>query len=79
MEPLVIKANWDPEAEVWVAESEVLGLITEAPTLDALRAKLPDMIADLLEEWPDDQRRKIPPEFLINLIAHAKMVLHRPS
>ena len=42
-------ATWDPEAGVWVAESEQLPLVTEAPTIDGLMAKLPGIIRDLLE------------------------------
>jgi hypothetical protein len=44
-----ISADWDDEARVWVATSEDIGLVTEAETLDALLAKMPDMIADLLD------------------------------
>ena len=47
---IVVRAAWDSEACVWVATSDdVPGLITEAPTLEALNAKLPDMIAELIE------------------------------
>ena len=49
--PLVVTADWDPEAGVWVATTRDLrGLVTEAETIEALRAKLPGMILDLLEE-----------------------------
>ena len=49
--PVVIHADWDPEASVWVATSQdVRGLVTEAETIELLRAKLPGMILDLLEE-----------------------------
>lgn len=48
---IVVTADWDPEANVWVATSRDLrGLVTEADTVEALRAKLPGMILDLLEE-----------------------------
>jgi predicted RNase H-like HicB family nuclease len=47
---IVVTAAWDDEAQVWVAESDdVPGLVTEADTLEALRRKLPGMIADLSE------------------------------
>ena len=50
---IVVSATWDNEAGVWVAEGvnmpDGFGLVTEAPTLDALEAKLPVMIQDLLE------------------------------
>ncbi len=50
--PIVIHADWDPEAALWVATTNDLrGLVTEADTIEALRAKLPGMILDLLEEY----------------------------
>lgn len=50
--PIVIHADWDPDAAVWVATTNDLkGLVTEADTVEALRAKLPGMILDLLEEY----------------------------
>jgi predicted RNase H-like HicB family nuclease len=49
--PIVIYADWDPDAAVWVATTQDLrGLVTEAESIEALRAKLPGMILDLLEE-----------------------------
>lgn len=45
-----IHADWDPEAEVWVATSDdVPGLATEAPTVEVLAEKLRTMIPELLE------------------------------
>jgi Domain of unknown function (DUF1902) len=52
MDNLIITAMWDAVAQVWVAESEQIGIATEAPSLDALVAKLPTMIQDLRER-PD--------------------------
>jgi predicted RNase H-like HicB family nuclease len=50
--PIVVHADWDPDAGVWVATTRDLrGLVTEAETMEALRAKLPGMIRDLLEEY----------------------------
>jgi hypothetical protein len=49
--PIVVHADWDPEAAVWVASTQnIRGLVTEADTIELLRAKLPGMILDLLEE-----------------------------
>ncbi|WP_448377614.1 DUF1902 domain-containing protein [Fervidobacterium sp.] len=46
-----VRASWDGEAGVWVAESQdVPGLATEAPTLEELLAKLAVMVPELLEE-----------------------------
>jgi hypothetical protein len=45
-----VEADWDPEAEVWVATShDVPGLATEAPTVEALAEKLRVVIPELLE------------------------------
>ena len=47
---LSVRATWDAEASVWVAESDdVPGLITEADDLDALMSKLRVMIPELLD------------------------------
>ena len=44
-----IEAFWDREALVWVAEStDILGLATEADTLEKLTDKLKQMIPELL-------------------------------
>ena len=61
----MVRATWDEEAKVWVAESDdILGLATEAESIDALLAKLRVMIPELLEandgELPDD----VPSELL---------------
>ena len=48
---IIVRAVWDAEAGVWVAESEdVPGLVTEADSVEALEAKLPGLIQDLLED-----------------------------
>jgi len=53
---LFIRAEWDPEAGVWVATSDdVPGLATEAETLEALSTKLETMVPELLDAngYPD--------------------------
>ncbi|HSA81810.1 MAG TPA: DUF1902 domain-containing protein [Geminicoccaceae bacterium] len=45
-----VRAFWDPEASVWVAESEdVPGLVTEAETVEQLIAKLQVMVPEVLD------------------------------
>lgn len=47
--PIVVRADWDPEAEVWVAVSpDVPALVTEADSIEALRRKLRVMLPELL-------------------------------
>ena len=50
MKLLFIRAEWDEEAEVWVATSDdVAGLATEANTLEELASKLRVMVPELLD------------------------------
>ncbi len=63
---LLVRVDWDPEAKVWVADSDdVPGLATEAQTVEDLMAKLENMIPELLElnGWPDQD--EVPFELLI--------------
>jgi hypothetical protein len=47
---IIVRADWDDEAKVWVAtSSDIDGLATEAPTLEALREKVLIMVVELLE------------------------------
>ena len=47
---IIVRADWDDEAAVWVAtSSDIDGLATEAPTLEELRTKVLFMIEELLE------------------------------
>ena len=70
-----VKAIWDAEASVWVAESDdVPGLVTEAETLEALLAKLRVLIPELLEA-----NGVLPPdgdEFPFTLIARDRAHRH---
>ncbi|WP_425463383.1 DUF1902 domain-containing protein [Methylobacterium terricola] len=46
-----IRIAHDPEADVWsVEESDLPGVSVEAPTADALIARLPVIVADLRDE-----------------------------
>jgi predicted RNase H-like HicB family nuclease len=48
--PLLIQADWDDEARVWVATSDdVPGLATEADTIEQLLERLKVMVPELLE------------------------------
>ena len=45
-----VRAEWDPGAQVWVAESDdVPGLVTEADTIEELIGRLQVLIPELLE------------------------------
>jgi hypothetical protein len=66
MKVVKVHAAYDAEAGVWFVEDSTLpGLSAEADTFEALAAKLPNMIADLMEDAGDDWHC-VP----IELIAH---------
>lgn len=47
---LVVTADWDDEAQVWVASSmDIGGLSVEADTLEQLSVKVAGAVQDLLE------------------------------
>jgi predicted RNase H-like HicB family nuclease len=46
---IFVRAVWDDQANVWVATSEdVPGLVAEAETVEALRAKVTVMVEELI-------------------------------
>jgi predicted RNase H-like HicB family nuclease len=67
MKVVVVSAEWDAEAKVWVAEGTNLeGLVTEADTLEALRARLALIVPDLLVEYGETDE-----DISIELTAHS--------
>jgi len=61
MQTYEVRANWDPEASVWWAESDdVPGLVAETRTHDEMVAELRLLIPELLElNLPDRPREGI--------------------
>ncbi|MBA3811340.1 MAG: DUF1902 domain-containing protein [Caulobacteraceae bacterium] len=73
---IVVKAAFDPDAGVWYTESsDIHGLRIEACTLDALVARIPGAIQDLLEDGDGSDAIDIP----IEVIAHASTRLRIPE
>ena len=72
---ITVHAEWDAEAKVWVATSDdVPGLITEAPTVEALTEKLAVIIPELLDAngvSVSSASAEVP----INLIAHREQLV----
>jgi hypothetical protein len=66
-----VNAEYDPEASVWVAQSDDIPLVTEADSIEALRAKLPGMIFDLIEGEPSG--------VVIDLTAHSSESIAAPK
>jgi len=63
--PLLIRAEWDEEAKVWVATSEdVPGLATEEISVERLIEKLRTLIPELLAENGLNDQSDLPFEVL---------------
>lgn len=63
--PLFVRAEWDEEADVWVATSDdIPGLATEESTLEGLVEKLKIMIPELLDANGIEQEYEVPFEVL---------------
>ncbi|MBX6427227.1 MAG: DUF1902 domain-containing protein [Variibacter sp.] len=75
---IVVNATWDPEASVWVAESDI-PFVTEAPTIEALQAKLPNIIKDLLEEDGDDQYADVAYELVARKTDRVRVGIRRAA
>jgi hypothetical protein len=70
---LLVRADWDPDAKVWTADSDdVPCLSTEAETVEGLMSKLEVMIPELLElnGWPAQD--EVPFEILIRRFETAR-------
>ncbi len=73
--PVRVRAEWDEEASVWVAESPNLpGLVTEADTAEQLVAKLHLMVPELLSYSPDLAAGFLP-EIRVTLVRRDRVVL----
>ena len=65
MAAIQIRADYDEEAHVWVAQSDEIPLVTEAATFEILCQKLPALIQDVLGENGDARVGKDVPFELI--------------
>ena len=72
----IIRAEWDHDASIWSATSDdVLGLATEADSIEVLFNKLSSMIPELmfLNKVTDDN------EIVYEVLARKSSVAHLPS
>ncbi len=75
--PLFIRAEWDEEAQVWVATSDdVPGLATEEDTMERLIEKLKTLIPELLDANGIGQEYEIPFEILTRRFETANIAGH---
>ena len=70
-----ILARWDPEAKVWVAECDDIGLATEAADFEQLMERLRGMVPELVAlNYPDDRG-----EVELNVVAKRSEILSLAS
>jgi hypothetical protein len=68
---IVVRVAYDPEARVWwIESSDLFGLNAEAPTLEELRAKLPDLVAELV---PDNEPTWMGMDIVVDMIASTRL------
>jgi len=73
---LLIRAEWCGDVDIWSATSDdVLGLVTEADSIENLFNKLSSMIPELLAANKVD----CPYEVLYEVVAHKLSTTHMPS
>jgi hypothetical protein len=66
MAAILIRADYDDEVRVWVAQSDEIPLVTEAATFEILWQKLPSLVQDVLGENGDARTGKdVPFELMI--------------
>jgi hypothetical protein len=76
MNSILVKAEWDAEAAVWVASSDdVPGLAAQSASMEALRPKVLAMIADLVEI---NQIRISLSEIPVHFVAHSFARISNP-
>jgi predicted RNase H-like HicB family nuclease len=65
VKPFFVRAEWDEEANVWVATSDdVPGLVTEEATMERLIEKLKVLIPELLEANGIEIDQEVPFELM---------------
>jgi len=73
---VVVRAEFDREAQVWwTASCDLLGVNAEASTLEALLAKLPAVVEDMIEESGE----AVSDTLSIEVIAHASTPMRKAA
>ena len=74
---IIVRADWDDAAGVWVATSaDIDGLVTEAPTLEALRTKVLVMVPELMELNGEQSDL---PEIPVHIVAQQTSRVRNPA
>jgi Domain of unknown function (DUF1902) len=55
-----VKALWDPEASVWISETDVPGLVIEANTLSEFESLVMELAPEMLEANKEQHAQNVP-------------------
>jgi len=55
-----VKALWDPEASVWVSETDVPGLVIEANTLSEFESLMVELTPEMLATNEEHHKKNVP-------------------
>ncbi len=67
---IIVRAEWDEEAQVWVATSnDIDGLAVEADTLEALKQRVTDAVCDLIDVNGVSEGQQGLPEIPIHIMS----------
>jgi hypothetical protein len=55
-----VKAIWDPEASVWVSETDIPGLVIEANTLSEFESLMVELAPEMLEINGEGRAENVP-------------------
>ena len=58
-----VRAIWDPEAEVWVSESDIPGLVIEAETLAEFEGLMTELAPEMLAINADIHNQQVSIDF----------------
>jgi hypothetical protein len=64
-----VKAIWDPEASVWVSETDVPGLVIEADTLGEFESLMVELAPEMLDANHEGHVPNVP----LVITAHRKL------
>jgi hypothetical protein len=55
-----VKAIWDPEASVWISETDIPGLVIEADTLGEFESLMVELAPQMLKANHEDHIANVP-------------------
>lgn len=61
-----VKAKWDPEASVWVSETDIPGLVIEAASLAEFEQLMMELGPEVLAANASVHQARVPVQFVVD-------------